>query len=73
MKVNYKGFEIDVCRENCNAGYELLYYSIFRISDGWEMSSGYQDTDDTVKTMIQCFKGWVDDYYQNPEDYIDGR
>lgn len=69
MKVNYKGFEIEVKRENCMAGYPLVYFSIFRISDGWEIANGFYDTADTVREVIKDMKVQVDDYLENPSDY----
>ena len=61
MKISYRGHEINVYREKCMAGYKLLYYSIFRESDGFECTSGYSDCDDTVRDMIKMFKQRVDE------------
>lgn len=69
MKATYKGFEIEVKREKCMAGYLLVYYSIFRISDGWEFDSGFYDTEDTVRSVMSSMKHKVDDYIANPQDY----
>jgi len=69
MKVNYNGFEIEVKREQCMAGYSLVYYSTFRISDGWELNSGFYDTADTVRDVIKSMKAEVDDYLKNPSNY----
>jgi len=65
MKVSYRGFEIEASRDKCLAGHDLIYYSIFRESDKWEMSSNFIDTADTVRTMVNCCKGMVDDYLDN--------
>ncbi len=72
MKSIYRGFEIEVYRERCMAGYPLVYYSIFRISDGWEFDSGFYDTADTVREMIKDMKAKVDHYLKNPSDYGEG-
>ncbi len=69
MKTNYKGFEINVYREKCLAGYDLLYYSIFRESDGYELTSGYSEGDDTIKDFISYMKENVDDYLVNPDNW----
>ena len=66
MKVLYRGFEIDAHREKCMAGYALLYYSIFRSVDGWELTSGYEDSADTPRTYINMFKERVDNYVLHP-------
>jgi hypothetical protein len=68
VKVNYRGFEIDVHRDKCLAGYNLAYYSAFRISDGWELTSGFYDTADTVRDIIKDMKGLVDDYIEDGEE-----
>jgi hypothetical protein len=69
MKTTYRGFEIEVTREKCLAGYSLVYYSIFRKSDGLEIYSGFYDTEDTVREVIKDMKSTVDDFLENPDDY----
>lgn len=71
MKSIYRGFEIEVTREKCLAGYPMIYYSIFRLSDGWELTSGFYDTADTVRSFLKDMKATVDDYYENPSEYED--
>jgi hypothetical protein len=44
VKVEYRGFTIDVTKEKCLAGYKLTYFSVFRKSDGYEMTSGFSTT-----------------------------
>lgn len=70
MKTSYRGFEIETKREQCLVGYKLLYYSIFRELDGWELDSGYSEGNDTVRSMVGHLKRWVDDYYENPSEYM---
>ena len=73
MKTIYKGFEIDVRREKCLGGWSQLYWSVSRISDGWEMISDFADTEDTPATLTQCMKNRIDEYLANPELYeVDG-
>ena len=80
MKIIYRGYEIEVRREPCMAGYKLLYWSIFRESDGYECASGADDTDDTVRDTIGYLKTRVDAELQedNPwgekedDDWTDG-
>jgi hypothetical protein len=71
MIVAYNDFEIDVKRERCMAGYPLVYYSVFRISDGWELTSGCYDTADSVRSVVGDMKRIVDNYLENPRDYDD--
>lgn len=69
MKVNYRGFEIEATRERCNAGYLLLYYTVFRVSDRWKMIDDSKDTSDSVQNTIKMLKDRVDYYYEHPEEY----
>ncbi len=68
MKVNYRGFDVDAHREKCLAGYDLLYYSVFRKSDGCELTSGYTEGSDTVREYIGYMKDRVDEFIKNPAD-----
>ena len=68
MKVNYRGFDVDAHREKCMAGYPLLYYSVFRKSDGYELTSGYTEGSDTVREYIGYMKDRVDEFIKNPAD-----
>ena len=41
MVVTYRGHEIKVVREKCLGGWDLLYYSAFRIADGLFVVDGF--------------------------------
>jgi hypothetical protein len=69
MIVNYKGFEIDVRREECMAGYDLVYRNVFRTEDGWQFWGDYCDDGDTVRTHIKSMKFQIDEYLKDPEQY----
>lgn len=71
MKTVYKGFEVEVKREKCLAGYPMLYFTVMRQSDGWYMIDSFSDSEDTVREMIADLKKSVDDYLENPEDWED--
>ena len=60
MKTVYRGHEIEVYRDECLAGYSLLYYSIFRLSDGYECDSGFTEEKATVREMIGYLKERID-------------
>ena len=60
VKVSYRGHEIDVTRERCLAGYPLLYFSVFRESDGYECLSSYEDSRETVREKIKQLKERID-------------
>ena len=60
MTVKYREFEIDVYREKCMGGWPLLYYSILRICDGWELTSGFDDSRETIREKSGSLKrGWT--------------
>lgn len=60
MKVNYRGYEIEVTREKCMAGYDLLYYSVYRISDGYECVVSFEDSSEKVRDMVKYMKERID-------------
>lgn len=66
MKVSYRGFNIEVKRERCMAGYALTYFSVERQSDGWFMVDEFADTADSVRDMVGYMKQRVDGYHTNP-------
>ena len=65
MKQNYKGCEIECFR----GGDEFLSFSIF--DDGYEVASGFSESKETVRDYMYCLKQIVDDYRNNPKEYID--
>lgn len=73
MKVNYRGFEIDVRREKCLAGYKLMYFSIIRISDGFEMECSYTDSEDTVRDQVHYMKERVDAEIEEFPGWLEGK
>jgi hypothetical protein len=73
MKVEYKGFEVDAHRDKSLGGETLLYYSVFRISDGYEVTSGFSYGTDPVRTFIGFLKGTVDDFLEDPQAYYKNR
>lgn len=70
MKVVYRGFDINVNREKCMAGYLLLYFSVYRKSDGWEFICSYTEGSDTVRDYVRYMKERVDGFLKEPEGEI---
>ena len=69
MKTTYKGCEIEVFRDQCLGGWEMLLFSVF---DGnYEVTSGFSESSDTVREFIKGLKELVDDYREHPEEYLD--
>jgi hypothetical protein len=60
MIVKYRGYEIEVKREECLGGWPLLYYSVYRIEDGWCAIESFEDSDETVRDMVGHMKARID-------------
>jgi hypothetical protein len=71
MKLEYKGFDIDVYKDSSVGGDDLLYYSAFRKSDLWELTSGSVADSNSVREWVNDMKKLVDEYLESPEDYED--
>lgn len=69
MKVMYKGCEIEVTKDKCLGGWKMIFYSVF--DNGFEVTSGFSESNDTIKEFVKDLKGLVDDYREHPEDYTD--
>lgn len=60
MRTNYKGCELEVSRERSCGGWIETYYSIF--DDGYEVTSGFSNSEDSVAAWIKDLKRMVDEY-----------
>lgn len=69
MKVNYKGFEINVKREKSLGGWNMLYYYVMEKDSGFMLIDNFSDSDETVRDQIKYLKEVVDRYLENPEDW----
>lgn len=67
MKIRYRGCEIEVKREKCLGGWDMLYYSVF--DEGFEVTSGFSESSETIKEFSAGLKNVVDDYRENPQEY----
>jgi len=73
MKVIYRGFEIDVRRERALGGWDNLYFSIIRLSDGYILEDSFTTGEDTVRDYIGYMKERIDaEVAQNPRLLTDG-
>lgn len=68
MKKLYRGCEIEVNREKSLGGWDTIYFSVF--DDGFEVTSGFSNSSETVNEFLDGLKEVVDDYKENPEDYL---
>ena len=69
MKVEYKGFEVDAHKEKSMGGDTLLYYSVFRKSDGYEVTSGFSYGTDPIRTFVKYLKDIANDFLEDPQAY----
>ena len=71
MKVSHRGYEIEAHRARCMAGYPLLYWSIFRQSDGFEAASGYEDSAEKVRDMVKLLRKRVDNELAEDDPWLE--
>jgi hypothetical protein len=71
MKVDYKGFEINVEREKSLGGWDSTYYYVMEKKTGFFLMDSFSDSTDTVREWIKDLKANVDDYLLHPENWID--
>jgi hypothetical protein len=71
MKAKYRGFDIESKKEMCLGGWGEVYWSAYRISDGYELACGFGDG--TVREMYTVMKilvnRFIDEYKENIEEY----
>lgn len=60
LKEVYRGHEIELSREKCLGGWDQLYYSIFRVSDGYECTSGFTSDESNLRTYMGYMRKRVD-------------
>ena len=60
MKVIYRGHEISVERAGRRETTGTLWFSVFRVADGYECVSGIEDSAETCRTMSENLKERVD-------------
>lgn len=56
----YRGHEIILTREQCLGGWEMLYYSIYRESDGYECACSFTEDDSDLHTYMKSMREWID-------------
>lgn len=69
MKIFYKGCEIEATRDKCLGGWDMIFFSVF--DDGFEVTSGFSESSETIIECIKGLKEIVDDYRTHPEYYLD--
>lgn len=69
MKTIYRGYEIDVYRERCMGGWSMLYFSIFRVSDGRECLASFTEGSDTVSEYVGYMKERIDSELESDDPW----
>lgn len=69
MKLIYRGYEIDIRREPCLAGYELLYVDIIRVKDGYHCLGFYEDSSEKVPDMMNYMRARIDDELEESDPW----
>lgn len=70
MKVEYRGFEIDVTKSLCMGGWQQTYLSVFRTSDGYELICDHTEATDSVRSWIKWMKNRVDQFIADPKEEV---
>jgi len=71
VKVSHRGYEIEAHRARCMAGYPLLYWSIFRQSDGFEAASGCEDSAEKLGDMVKLLRERVDNELAEDDPWLE--
>ena len=64
MKSKYKGYLIEVNREESLGGWENCYFFVYRESDGLAVIDSFTTGEDTEETIMQCMKDRVDEFIE---------
>lgn len=71
MKKIYKGYELEVTREDNAVADGVIFWSIMRIEDGYECASGFSYDSDTVWTWIKTLKERVDNEHKEDDPWCE--
>lgn len=64
VKLKYRGHEIKVNRESNMSGEDTLFYSVFRVSDGYEVITDFTFSDASPQTYAEGLKTFVDNEFE---------
>ena len=69
--VHYRDHTIELSYERCRGGWEQWYYAVFRDSDGYECTSGFEDSVETYQTQVENFKRRIDNELAETEPWCE--
>ena len=64
MKIEYRGFELEVKKERSLGGDYPLYITAYRLKDDYEYISSYEYSEEKVKDRMDSLKNNINDYYE---------
>lgn len=65
MTVIHRGFELKAEREEALGGWENLYFSAYRTSDGWCFIEDFTTGEDAPEVYIEIMKARVDAAFES--------
>jgi hypothetical protein len=71
MIKKYRGYTIEVVREKCLGGWNMLYTTITRDSDGYEAEYLAEDSKDTVRDQIKYMKERIDAEHETDDPWME--
>jgi len=71
MEAEYKGYKIEVWRDKCLGGWDLLYYVITRLSDGYMPVDSFEDSAETVRDKIKQLKERIDNEHKEDDPWME--
>lgn len=71
MTATYRGYEISVKREKCLSGWQMLYFSVMRLSDGWFCMDSFEDSAETVRGKMKQMKRRIDNEHTTDDPWCE--
>lgn len=68
LTATYRGYKIEVEREEAMGGWENLYYRIIRVSNGHFVVDNFTTGEDTEEEYIGYMKEWIDEELALPRN-----
>ena len=69
MIIKYKGFVLEVNREESLDGYRRIYFYVYRQKDQKEFDTDFYPETVTVREAVKDLKFIIDEYLKHPEHY----
>lgn len=60
ITIEYRGHEIKVLREYCLGGWELTYFTVYRLKDGYECICNFEDSTEPLANVVKNMEIRID-------------